>query len=334
MSGDNLRDREALRIADVRNLREVVGDAQLLVIDEAQRVENIGLSLKIVVDQLSGVAVIATGSASLDLAQSTEEALTGRAKVFTLYPLAYKELAGHYGTWEAKQQLEKWLIWGGYPEAVLIEDRDKRGDYLETLVGAYLYKDVLEYGGVRRPQVIEDLLRLLAFQIGQEVSLAELGQNLSLNAETVARYLDLLQKSFVVFNVRGFSRNLRKEVYKNSRYYFWDNGVRNALIGNFNEMKKRPDTGQLWENFLAIERLKHTANLGRGIRHYFWRTYDQKELDWVEEADGQISGFEFKWGKGGVKKTVEKEFVTAYPGARLNVISPENMGVFLGVESG
>lgn len=327
--GDNLADAAAFAVSDVRALRSVVGDAQLVVIDEAQKIKDIGLCLKIIVDQIPGVAVVATGSASFDLAVRTEGELVGRNKNLLLYPVSYTELGKYLGELEAKNLLERWLVWGGYPEAVLEEDSVKRKDYLNTLTGTYLFRDILELAGVRKPKIVMEILQMLAFQIGHEVSLAELASNLKVNVDTIIRYLDLLEKSFVIFNVRGFSRNLRKEVYKNSRYYFWDNGVRNAVINNFNPLAIRNDIGQLWENFLAIERLKLMSNTKTQANYYFWRTYDQKEIDWVEEVGGVIYGYEFKWGDNEIKRVTRDEFVRAYPGSVLDVVDKENFEKFI-----
>lgn len=327
--GDNLMDVASFSVPDARALRGVVGDAELFVVDEAQKIPNIGVCLKIIVDESPRVAVVASGSASLDLAQHAEKELVGRNKNVTLYPVSFSELSGHFGAVEAMNLLERWLLWGGYPEAVLEENSQKRSKYLGTLVGSYLYRDMLELSGIRKPKIVTDLLQMLAFQIGQEVSWAELSNNLKVSVDTVVRYLDLLEKSFVIFNARGFSRNLRKEIYKNSRYYFWDNGVRNALINNFNPLNLRNDVGQLWENFLAVERLKRMGHLGETANTYFWRTYDKKEIDWIEERGGRIYGYEFRWSGGTIRRSVRDEFLRAYPGAQIELIGRENFEQFV-----
>lgn len=329
LTGDNASDRKNLSIDDFSHLSELIGNSQLLIIDEAQKISKIGSVLKIITDQLPSVSTIVSGSASLDLAQKAEVELVGRNINFTLYPLSFSELSQHFGKIETKDNLEKWLIWGSYPETVVQTNTEGKRSYLQTLVGSYLYRDILELTGVRKPKLIEDLLRLLAFQIGQEVSITKLGQNLSVSKETVAHYLDLLEKSFVIFNVRGFSRNLRKEIYKNSRYYFWDNGIRNALINNFNPLTLRNDVGQLWENFLAIERKKKNDYSRSFINYHFWRTYDKKEIDWIEEVGGQICGYEFKYSTGQIKQTVKSEFELAYPNAQLSTITKNNFETFI-----
>ena len=328
INADELVYREALASQDRQRLGELLGENQLLAIDEAQRVPNIGINLKILVDSFPEAAFIATGSASFELANQISEPLTGRTLTYYLYPVSYLEIRNTLGAFEAKSQLERWMIWGGYPAILVTEAVQLREKLLSELVGSYLYRDLLELEGLRRADKLVDLLRLLAFQIGNEVSLTELAANLALNRETVERYLDLLEKVFVIFKVRGFSRNLRKEISKTSRYYFYDNGVRNSLIQNFNPLQLRNDVGQLWENFLMVERRKAINYSGRTANSYFWRTYDQKEIDYIEESGGRLSGFEFKW-KGEVRKAVRREFMETYPGSEVMTITPENFEAFV-----
>jgi predicted AAA+ superfamily ATPase len=328
INADELVYREVLSSQARQQLADLLGDNQLLVIDEAQRVPNIGINLKILIDNYPQVSIIATGSASFELANQISEPLTGRTLTYCLYPVSYAEIRQTFGVFEARSWLERWLVWGGYPAIVTTESATLREKLLGELVGSYLYRDLLELDGIRRSEKIVDLLRLLAFQIGQEVSLSELARNLALNHETVERYLDLLEKVFVIYKVRGFSRNLRKEISKTSRYYFYDNGVRNSLIQNFNPISLRNDTGQLWENFLMVERRKALAYAGRSANSYFWRTYDQKEIDYIEETGGRLYGFEFKW-KGEMRKAVRREFLEAYPGAEVNTITTENFEKFV-----
>jgi uncharacterized protein len=329
VNADELIYREPLSSQNRQRLGEVLGDAELLVIDEAQRVPNIGINLKILIDSFPRAIIIATGSASFDLANKISEPLTGRALTFNLHPVSYPEIRQTIGTLEARSQLERWLVWGGYPAIVTTENPVLRKKLLDELVGAYLYRDILELEGVRRSEKIVDVLRLLAFQIGQEVSIAELATGLALNRQTVERYLDLLEKVFVIFRVGGFSRNLRKEVTKNSRYYFVDNGVRNSLIQNFNPINLRDDVGQLWENYLTIERRKANQAAGRSVNSWFWRTYDQKEIDCIEEHGGKLHGYEFKWGGKGIRRVTRQEFSEAYPGSSLATVSQENFEDFL-----
>jgi hypothetical protein len=328
INADELAYREALASENRHVLGNLLGDAELLVIDEAQRVPNIGLNLKILVDTFPHAALLATGSASFDLANQIAEPLTGRALTYTLYPISFGEITQAFGLFEAERQLERWLIWGGYPTIVTTEAAALRERLLGELVGAYLYRDILQMDGVRRADKIVDLLRLLAFQIGQEVSLSELASNLALNRTTVERYLDLLEKVFVIFRLRGFSRNLRKEIAKSARYYFFDNGVRNTLIQNFNPLALRNDVGALWENYLMVERRKANEFAGRSANTYFWRTYDQKEIDYIEEYGGRLLGFEFKW-QGQVKPATRQEFTQAYPNAEVMAVTRDNFETFV-----
>lgn len=328
LSGDELSVRDSISSQNKQTLSEVLADNTILAIDEAQRIENIGVNLKILVDNFPDRIFLASGSASFDLANKINEPLTGRKNTSFLYPICFEELKSYFGLYQAKKQLERWLIFGTYPEVVTTEDVQERKNYLDELVGSYLYKDILEMEGIKHPGKLVDLLRLLAFQIGQEVSLSELAGNLSINRETVERYLDLLEKSFVIFKVPGFSRNLRKEVAKNDRYYFYDNGVRNSLIQNFNPLHLRDDLGKLWENFLYIERIKASHYSNRHANVYFWRTYDQKEIDMVEERDGKLFGYEFKW-QGEIKNVTKRAFLANYANSSVQTINRENFEKFL-----
>jgi uncharacterized protein len=329
VNADELVYREVLASQSSQRLGELLGDAEILVIDEAQRVPEIGLNLKILVDTFPHAKIIATGSASFELASKVSEPLTGRKLTFNLYPVSYGEIQDTFGKIEARNQLERWLVWGGYPAIVSTEDPILRERLLGELVGSYLYRDILELDGLRRADKIVDLLRLLAFQIGQEVTTSELAASLALNRQTVERYLDMLEKVFVIFKVNGFSRNLRKEITKNSRYYFYDNGVRNSLIQNFNPTALRNDIGQLWENFLVVERRKANQFAERSVNSYFWRTYDQKEIDCIEEHGGRLYGYEFKWQAGDIRRAVRDEFMTTYPNSELVTINRENFDDFL-----
>jgi uncharacterized protein len=329
VNADELIYREPLSSQNRLRLGEVLGDADLLVIDEAQRVPDIGINLKILIDSFPRAIILATGSASFDLANKITEPLTGRKLTFNLFPVSYPEIRETIGAIEARSQLERWLVWGAYPAIVTTDQPVLREKLLGELVGSYIYRDVLELDGVHRAEKIVDLLRLLAFQIGQEVSIAGLATSLALSRQTVERYLDLLEKVFVIFRVGGFSRNLRKEVTKNSRYYFYDNGVRNSLIQNFNPLALRNDAGQLWENFLTVERRKANQATGRSVNTYFWRTYDQKEIDCLEEHGGRLFGYEFKWGGEEIRKSTRREFSETYPESSLQTINPENFEDFL-----
>lgn len=328
INADELTYRDALASQNRQVLDEVLADADLLIIDEAQRVPDIGINLKILIDNHPDITILATGSASFELANRINEPLTGRKITFNLYPLSYPELSNSLGSLEARNALEQWLIWGGYPE-IVTAPAHLRERLLSELVGSYLFRDLLELEGLRRADKLVDLLRLVAYQIGQEVSLSELASSLGINRQTVERYLDMLEKVFVIYRVGGFSRNLRKEITKSARFYFYDNGVRNSLIQNFNPIALRNDVGQLWENFLMIERRKCHEYAGRAANTYFWRTYDQKEIDLIEERQGKLFGYEFKWKSGAIKKATKKEFLAAYPNAELTTISQENFTDFL-----
>jgi uncharacterized protein len=296
-------------------------------IDEAQMIENIGLGLKVIVDQIPNIKVIATGSSSFDLSNKIGEPLVGRQHVLKLFPLSVMELVGEFGGAYPVENLDNLLVYGGYPDVIKSKSFKEKVDILTQIRDSYLYKDILELENIRNSKKIYDLLRLLAFQIGQEVSIQELGTQLGMSRALVERYLDLLEKSFVLINLRGYSRNLRKEVNKMSRYYFYDNGVRNAVIGNFSAVKERDDLGQLWENFLFIERLKKQAYGGQHSNNYFWRTWDQQEIDLVEERDGKLFGFEFKYSS--TKARVPKTFVKTYPGSSFKLINRHNFLEFV-----
>ncbi len=304
-------------------MKQYIGNANIFIVDEAQKVPNIGQNLKLLVDTYPKLKIIASGSASFDLAKQVGEPLTGRKKTVSLFPISVSEVIETYGREYYESLFEENLIFGFYPKLFSLKSRQEKKEYLEELTNAYLFKDILEMDGIRNSKKIKDLLRLLAFQIGKEVSLQELGSSLDLHKDTVFKYLDLLEKSFVIINIRGFSRNLRKEVNKTSRYYFYDNGIRNALINNFNDIGLRNDIGELWENFVIIERIKKQSYQSIYSNNYFWRTYDQKEIDWVEERDGKLYGYEIKWND---KKKVKepKLWKETYDNAEFKVINKEN----------
>lgn len=307
-------------------LLRYIGDAQTVVIDEAQKVPDIGQNLKLLVDSAPSVQFIASGSASFDLANKVGEPLTGRKKTLTLFPVSASEIITTYDEPHYRALFEQHLVYGGYPELFSLPTDHARAAYLTELCDSYLFKDVLEFEEVRNARKLRDLLVLLAFQIGKEVSLSELGNTLDLHASTVARYLDLLEKAFVIHNLRGFSRNLRKEVTKSSRYYFLDNGIRNALINNFNPINLRDDVGQLWENYVVVERLKKQSYEGILSNNYFWRTYDRKEIDWVEERAGALHGYEIKWR---TPSPAPRDWLKTYSNATYECITRENALPFI-----
>lgn len=307
-------------------LARYVGNAATVIVDEAQKVPNIGLNLKILVDTLPNIKIIASGSASFDLEQKVGEPLTGRKKTLTLYPVSASEIIDTKDESFYRSIFEDHLIYGGYPELFSIASAHERQNYLNEIVDSYLFKDILELDRVKNAKKLRDLLTLIAFQIGKEVSLQELGSNLDLHKATAARYLDLLEKAFVIINIRGFSRNLRKEVSKSSRYYFYDNGIRNALINNFNPPSLRDDVGMLWENYIVMERLKKQSYDEILSNNYFWRTYDKKELDLVEERGGVLYGYEIKWSK---KSKAPRGWLETYKNAQYASISRDNFLEFI-----
>ncbi len=325
--GEDKATRDVLESESITTLRSYFSGYDLIIIDEAQKVENIGAGLKLLVDHIPDIKVLATGSSSFDLANKTGEPLTGRKKTLTLYPISALELKQQFGPMEVGQLLEELLIFGSYPETLGIKNNNERVSYLNELRDSYLYKDILELENLRNSRKLSDLLTLLAFQVGKEVSLSELGSQVELSKQTVERYLDLLEKAFVIKNVRGFSRNLRKEVTKTSRYYFFDNGVRNSVINNFNPLSLRNDIGMLWENFLFIERMKKQDYVEQYSNYYFWRTYDKQEIDLIEEQGGQLSGFEFSYKKA--KRTIPRDWKNSYPNATYDIITKDNFLPFI-----
>lgn len=321
-SGDDIRIQELLGSNDFARIKEYAKGYDLIAIDEAQRIKDVGRGLKIMVDEIPGIKIIVTGSSSFELAGQVGEPLTGRKITLALYPISQIELGNIYNNYELKNKLAEYLIFGSYPEVAATDDFDEKKRILNEIVGSYLLKDVLELEKVKGSKILLDLLRLLAFQIGGEVSLSELGRQIGLDYKTVARYLDLFEKSFIIYNLRGFSRNLRKEVTKKSKYYFLDNGIRNAIVANFNPPEIRDDVGKLWENFLICERLKKQAYKNIYANNYFWRTWDQKEIDFIEEREGKLFGYEFKWKDRAIKKP--PEWVENYPESEFQVVSRDN----------
>lgn len=311
----------------IASLQSIFGQYDLLFLDEAQKFPNIGIVLKLISDHLKGTRVIASGSSSLELSSKVGEPLTGRHTTILLYPISVLELKTQFGGMYVLQNLENLLIYGSYPECMLQPNNESKKEYLISLRNSYLFKDILEMDTIRNSDKLVDLLRLLAFQIGKEVSLTELGGHLGISKQTVERYLDILEKTFVIKKVRGFSRNLRNEITKTCRYYFLDNGIRNSIISNFNILKNRDDIGMLWENFLFSERMKKLDYTKLYSNLYFWRTHEKKEIDLVEERDGKLFGFEFKWGK--IKTKPPKLWFDTYSNASLEYITKENFLEFL-----
>lgn len=327
VNGEDINVSDYLSSQSIEKLKSFIGSRKLLIIDEAQKIKNIGLNIKLLLDHIPKIKVIASGSSSFDLAQQIGEPLTGRKFTLKMFPLSQLELKNTENLAETAAHLEERLIYGSYPEVILLKDISAKTTYLREIVSSYLYKDILELDGLRYSNKIIKLLQLLSFQIGKEVSYGELGRQLGLSKNTVDRYLELLEKSFVVFKLMGFSRNLRKEVSKNPRYYFYDIGVRNSLINNFNSLSIRDDIGILWENYLIIERLKKQEYLNKQANNYFWRTYDQKEIDLIEEYGGKLYGYEIKWPDKKAKKP--KEWLKTYKNAEYHLITRTNYLEFI-----
>lgn len=326
-TGEDVATAEALRSSSVETLRQRFGDLDLLFIDEAQTVRGIGQALKLLVDSLPDLRVVVSGSSSFELAGQVGEPLVGRKRTIVLYPLAFAEIAGADGVASASARLGEMLRWGMYPEVWLAKSERARREALRELVEGYLFKDVIAFESLRNSDKIRRLLMLIAFQIGKEASLSELAANLGIARQTVERYLDLLEKTFVIYRVNGFSRNLRSEVVKMSRWYFNDNGVLNAVTGILSAPEDRADAGALWENWAMAERRKLLAWTGSGARRWFWRTYAQAEVDSVEEEDGHLRAWEFKWGRKTPKAPLS--WREAYPDATFGVVSPETMIPFV-----
>jgi predicted AAA+ superfamily ATPase len=319
--------RELLDNPTSTRLRTIIGRHKIFCVDEAQRIANIGLMLKLVIDQIPEVQVVATGSSALELNASIAEPLTGRKYEFALYPLSFAELAAHHGLLEERRYLEQRLVYGSYPEVATRPERAR--ELVKLLAESYLFKDLLLLEGVKKPPLLEKLVKALALQIGSEVSFNELAELTGADAHTVERYIDLLEKAFVLFRLPAFSRNVRNEIKKGKKIYFFDNGIRNAAIGNFLPLASRTDTGALWENYLAAERRKLCANRGVSAAAYFWRTTQQQEIDYIEKRDQRLAAFEFKWNRAKAGATFPKTFTGAYPDAETRVIHPGNFDQFL-----
>ena len=327
-NGDDIRLQLLLGSQDQTRILTAFQDYELIFIDEAQQIKNIGWGLKILVDNLPEALIIATGSSSFQLASQVGEPLTGRSIINRLFPISILELKQNFGGMHILQNLENYLIYGTYPEVLGINNRERKMDYLMQLMNSYLLKDVLELEQIRNSDQLFHLLKLIAFQIGKDVSHSELANSLDISKHTVSRYLDILEKAFIIKRIGAFSSNLRKEITKSSRYYFYDNGIRNALISNFNLIDQRNDIGQLWENFMVMERLKKQHYDKIYCNNYFWRTYDQKEVDLIEERDGKLYGFEFKWNARKLK--IQKTFLETYSNASIDIIDNENFLEFVG----
>ena len=327
-NGDDFQVRSSLQDASIASLKNQTAGFKYVFIDEAQRIDNIGLTIKMVVDNIPEVKIIATGSSAFELANRISEPMTGRKWEFLLLPLSFKEMVNHHGLLTERSLLNHRLIYGYYPE--IVTNPENQIPLLKLLADSYLYKDILIWERILKPDRLEKLVQALAFQVSQEVSYHELGQISGLDNQTVERYIDLLEKAFIVFRLNSLSRNLRNELKKSRKIYFYDNGLRNAIINAFNPVDLRNDIGALWENFVISERYKYIKTSDYYCNRYFWRTTSQQEIDYIEERDGQIRAFEFKWRKN-EKPRVSNIFKNAYPGAEILTITTANFTDFIGI---
>ena len=327
LNGDDLDTQELFENITSTRLKTILGNCTTLVIDEAQRIKDIGLRIKLVTDQIKNVQVVATGSSSFELASKINESLTGRKREFKMFPLSFKEMVAHTSFLGENRLLPHRLVFGYYPEIVCSPGQELV--LLKELTDSYLYKDVLTLDQITKPDKLIRLLKALALQIGSQVSYNEIGQLIGLSSKTVERYIDILEKSYIIFRLQSYAKNLRNELKFSRKIYFWDTGVRNAIIQNFNQIENRNDVGALWENFLIAERLKNNSYSDNFVQPWFWRTQQQNEIDYIEEYEGTIRAFEFKWNKKKEYTKIPKSFAGAYPEAKYQVITPNNIEDFL-----
>ncbi|NOZ45580.1 MAG: ATP-binding protein [Chlorobi bacterium] len=326
LNGDETDIRHMLTDVTSTKLKSIIGKSKFIIIDEAQRISDIGIVLKLLADNFPDVKIIATGSSAFDLANKINEPLTGRKTELFLFPISFSEMVNHTSLLEESRMLEHRMIYGYYPEVVTLPGEEK--EVLKRLTDAYLYKDLLTYEGLKKPDLIEKLLQAIALQLGNQVSYNELSNLLGVDNQTVERYVNLLEKAYIIFKLPALSRNLRNELKKSRKIYFYDNGIRNALIRNFNPLSLRQDTGALWENFLISERFKAISYAGVWMNKYFWRTQAQQEIDYVEEYNGIFYAFEFKWNPKS-KKRFSKFFTNAYPSNKTTIINRDNYFNFI-----
>ncbi len=325
LDGDDPTVRNLLTNPNTEQLKSIIGSNKIVFIDEAQRIENIGITLKIITDQFKNVQLIVSGSSAFEINNKINEPLTGRKWEYKLFPISWKELEDNIGFVKAEQQLELRIIYGMYPD--VISSIGNEAEVLKQLTDSYLYKDILAFSGIRKPEILEKLLQALALQIGSEVSYNELSQLIGIDKNTVNNYIDILEKAFVIFKLKSFSRNLRNEIKTNQKIYFYDTGIRNMVIGNLNQLDLRPDKGVLWENFLIVERLKKNNYEGNLAKSFFWRTVQQQEIDYVEEKAGKITGYEIKWNAK-AKVKIPVVFKETYS-TEVEVLTRENFRTFL-----
>lgn len=328
LNGDELDVQSLFSDVSASRLKAIFGNKKIIIIDEAQRIHDIGLRMKLVTDQIPEVQLLATGSSAFELANHLHEPLTGRKWEYKLYPISFGEMVGHHGLLEERRLLPHRLVYGYYPE--VINNIGFERDILKQLSDSYLYKDLLLLENIKKPEGLIKLLQGLAFQVGSQVSYNELSQLCGLDAKTVEKYIVLLEQAFIVFRLGSFSRNLRTELKKSRKIYFYDNGIRNALLANFNLIENRADSGALWENFLVSERIKFIEYNQKWVNYWYWRTKEQQEIDFIEESDGQLTAYEFKWNPK-AKVKIPSSFHNNYPDAQFKVIDRDNFENFLGL---
>jgi predicted AAA+ superfamily ATPase len=323
LNGENIEHIDLLKTRSTANYKRLLGKKKLLVIDEAQAIPEIGIKLKLMIDTIPGLNILATGSSSFDLNNQVGEPLVGRKKEYKLFPLAQMELSHYEDYLTTHSNLEERLIFGGYPELIHLDERNEKIEYLKDQINSYLLKDIIAFEGVKKRDKIVNLLKIIAFRAGSEISLEGIGRELQISKNTVDKYLDLLSKLFVIHKVSGFSRNLDNEITKKSKWYFMDNGIRNAIISNFNNFELRDDIGKLWENYFISERIKYQSYHRLQVNNYFWRHKNMQEIDWVEETENGLSAFEIKWNPD-TKVRIPKQWEKAYGAARFVVINRDN----------
>uniref|UniRef100_UPI0040495C80 ATP-binding protein n=1 Tax=Flavobacterium sp. TaxID=239 RepID=UPI0040495C80 len=330
INGDDAEDRLLLDNAGERKLRSIIGNYKTVFVDEAQRISNIGMLLKIIHDQIKEVRLIVSGSSALDISNSVNEPLTGRKWEYNMFPFTWNELKKHFGFFQNQKNIPNYLIYGTYPEVITHPNESK--SILKQIAGSYLYKDLLQYQGIRKPEILDKLLLALALQLGSEVNYNELSRTVGVDRATVEQYISLLEKAYVVFRLGPLTRNVRTEINTSRKIYFYDNGIRNTIIGNYKSLELRQDVGALWENFMISEKVKLLNYKSWAGRTYFWRTYQQQEIDWIEEINGSFSAFEFKWNTKNKHSKFPSTFLDHYPVLKTNVITPDNADDFLSIE--
>jgi predicted AAA+ superfamily ATPase len=326
LNGDDADIRDLFTDFNASKFIPIAGNYKIVILDEAQRIPDIGLVIKIIVDNYKNIQLIATGSSAFELANKIKEPMTGRKFEYFLYPFSFSEMVSHHGYLTEKRMLEHRMIYGYYPEIVMNSGDESR--LLKMLASDYLYKDLLILGNIKKPVLLEKILKAVALQVGNEVSYHELAQLLDSDKGTIEKYIDLLEKAYIIFRLNGLNRNVRNEIKKGRKIYFYDNGIRNAIIGNFQSLNSRVDIGSLWENFLVSERFKMNSNLNGEIQSYFWRTTQKQEIDYIEERQGKLRAYQFKWSPR-KKPRLSRTFIKGYPGSVYKIISPENMHEFL-----